>query len=136
MAATQLKLGIINSTFHQAGVDTATGPKHISRIGFDCMDIFTEALGIQKKEIALASRRAAKLGLPIVSLPVVAVGLIDSSQAVRFGILHNLINRLTSCCGVPLAIAPTSAPARRMDLTPSGPPRKLAFHWRSKVAQW
>ena len=48
-----MKLGIINSAFQQAGVDTATGLKHISRIGFDCVDIFTEAVGISKKEIAL-----------------------------------------------------------------------------------
>ena len=36
-----MKLGIINSAFGQAGVDTATGLKHIARIGFDCVDIFT-----------------------------------------------------------------------------------------------
>ena len=34
-----MKLGIINSSFQQAGVDTATGLKHIARIGFDCVDI-------------------------------------------------------------------------------------------------
>jgi sugar phosphate isomerase/epimerase len=79
----QMKLGIINSAFHQAGVDTATGLKHVSRIGFDCVDIFTEAIGITRKEIALVGRMAGKLGLPIVSLPVVAVGLIDPSPAVR-----------------------------------------------------
>jgi sugar phosphate isomerase/epimerase len=79
----RMKLGIINSAFHQAGVDTATGLKHISRIGFDCVDIFTEAIGINRKESALVARTAGKLGLPIVSLPVVAVGLIDPSPAVR-----------------------------------------------------
>jgi sugar phosphate isomerase/epimerase len=78
-----MKLGIINSAFQQAGVDTATGLKHISRIGFDCVDIFTEAVGISKKEISLVSRASEKYKLPIISLPVVAVGLIDFNDPVR-----------------------------------------------------
>src|SRR5258708_30757625 len=78
-----MKLGIINSAFHQAGVDTATGLKHIARIGFDAVDVFTEAMGISKKEISLVANTTAKLGLPIVSLPVVAVGLIDFNDPVR-----------------------------------------------------
>jgi sugar phosphate isomerase/epimerase len=78
-----MKLGIINSAFQQAGVDTATGLKHISRIGFDTVDIFTEAVGIGKREINLVSRTAEKLGLPIISLPVVAVGLVDFNEPVR-----------------------------------------------------
>jgi sugar phosphate isomerase/epimerase len=78
-----MKLGIINSAFHQAGVDTATGLKHISRIGFDTVDVFTEAMGISKKEISHVANTTAKLGLPIVSLPVVAVGLIDLNDSVR-----------------------------------------------------
>lgn len=78
-----MKLGIINSAFSQAGVDTATGLKHISRIGFDCVDIFTEAVGITKKEMNLVSKTCERLNLPIVSLPVVAVGLIDFNEPVR-----------------------------------------------------
>ncbi len=78
-----MKLGIINSAFQQAGIDTATGLKHISRIGFDCVDVFTEAVGISKKEVAQVAHTAEKLGLPIVSLPVVAVGLIDFNEPVR-----------------------------------------------------
>jgi sugar phosphate isomerase/epimerase len=78
-----MKLGIINSAFSQAGVDTATGLKHISRIGFDCVDIFTEAVGITKKEISVVGKTCDRLSLPIVSLPVVAVGLIDFNDPVR-----------------------------------------------------
>jgi sugar phosphate isomerase/epimerase len=78
-----MKLGIINSTFHQAGVDTVTGLQHITRIGFDTVDIFTEAMGIAKKEIRLIANTTAKLELPIVSLPVVAFGLIDFNERVR-----------------------------------------------------
>lgn len=78
-----MKLGIINSAFHQAGVDTATGLRHVSRMGFDCVDVFTEAVGISKKEISLVANTTEKLGLPVVSLPVVALGLIDFNDPVR-----------------------------------------------------
>jgi len=78
-----MKLGIINSAFQQAGIDTATGLKHIARIGFDTVDIFTEAAGISHREISLVARAAQKWRLPIISLPVVAVGLIDFNEPVR-----------------------------------------------------
>jgi sugar phosphate isomerase/epimerase len=78
-----MKLGIINSAFQQVGIDTVTGLKHIRRIGFDCVDIFTEAVGISRKEIATVARASKKLQLPIVSLPVVAAGLIDFNDPVR-----------------------------------------------------
>ncbi len=78
-----MKLGIINSAFQQVGIDTASGLQHISRIGFDCVDIFTEAVGISKKEIALVARASQKLNLPIISLPVVSVGLVDFNEPVR-----------------------------------------------------
>src|ERR1043166_8302607 len=61
----RMKLGIINSAFHQVGIDTATGFQHIARIGFDCVDVFTEAVGISKKEIGLVARASEKLNLPI-----------------------------------------------------------------------
>lgn len=78
-----MKLGIINSAFSQAGMDTVAGLEHISRIGFDCVDIFTEAFEISQEETSLVGKTCERLGLPIVSLPVVAVGLIDFNQPVR-----------------------------------------------------
>src|SRR5258706_7383108 len=78
-----MKLGIINSAFQQVGIDTVTGLKHISRIGFDTVDIFTEAIGISKEEVRLVAKAAERLELPIISLPVVAVGLIDFNDPVR-----------------------------------------------------
>lgn len=78
-----MKLGIINSAFQQVGIDTATGLKHIARIGFDCVDIFTEAATLPRQELRRVARAAQRLGLPIVSLPVVAVGLIDFNEPVR-----------------------------------------------------
>jgi len=78
-----MKLGIINSAFQQVGVDTATGLNHIARIGFDTVDIFTEAVGLSTSEVRLVANTTGKLGLPIISLPVVAVGLIDFNEPVR-----------------------------------------------------
>ena len=78
-----MKLGIINSAFYQAGVDTATGLKHISRIGFDCVDIHTEASDISKKEVSVVANTCEKLGLPIISLPVCSLGLVDFATPVR-----------------------------------------------------
>jgi len=78
-----MKLGLINSAFQQVGIDTVTGLNHISRIGFDCADIFTEAVGLPRKEIDRVAKTSAKLGLPIISLPVVATGLIDFNAPVR-----------------------------------------------------
>ena len=78
-----MKLGIINSAFQQVGMDTAAGLNHISRIGFDTVDIFTEAMGISKEEVGLVARTTEKLRLPVISLPVVAIGLIDFNDPVR-----------------------------------------------------
>ena len=47
-----MKLGIINSAFGQAGVDTLTGLEHIARIGFDSVDIFTEPSMLSAEEIS------------------------------------------------------------------------------------
>src|SRR6202040_2895757 len=64
-----MKLGIINSAFGQAGVDTATGLQHIARIGFDCVDIFTEAMTISPEEKRIITGTCAKEDIPIVSGP-------------------------------------------------------------------
>ena len=62
-----MKLGIINSAFGQAGVDTKTGLEHIARIGFDSVDIFTEAMTIEQDEIDLIKGTCEDNNLPIVS---------------------------------------------------------------------
>lgn len=78
-----MKLGIINSAFQQAGIDTATGLQHIAHIGFDCVDIFTEAMTISTEEKRIIAYTCERENIPIVSLPVVATGLIDFNQPVR-----------------------------------------------------
>ena len=59
-----MKLGIINSAFGQLGMDTATGLKHIARIGFDTVDIATEAVGISKKEISVVANTSPDTTYP------------------------------------------------------------------------
>ena len=78
-----MKLGIINSAFVQAGIETTAGLGHIARLGFDCVDIHTEAVGISKREISRVARASEKLGLPIISLPFCSLGLIDFAEPVR-----------------------------------------------------
>ena len=78
-----MKLGIINSAFDQAGVDTKTGLEHIARIGFDSVDIFTEAMTITEDEIKLIESTCGDNDLPIVSVVLVAIGLIDFNEPVR-----------------------------------------------------
>jgi sugar phosphate isomerase/epimerase len=78
-----MKLGIINSAFSQAGVDTLTGLKHIARIGFDCVDIFTEPEMISAEERLEIKKFSDDNNLPITSLPVIAIGLIDFNDPVR-----------------------------------------------------
>lgn len=78
-----MKLGIINSAFAQAGVDTKTGLEHIARIGFDAVDIFPEAMTISQSEINLIKDTCSKHNLPITSVVVVAFGLVDFNDPVR-----------------------------------------------------
>ena len=78
-----MKLGIINSAFAQAGVDTKTGLDHIARIGFDTVDIFPEAMTITQAEINLIKDSCSHHGLPITSVVAVAFGLVDFNDPVR-----------------------------------------------------
>lgn len=78
-----MKLGIINSAFAQAGVDTAAGLSHIARIGFDTVDIFAEAMTISLAEKRLIADTCRKEKLPIVSCVVVSTGIVDFNDPVR-----------------------------------------------------
>lgn len=56
-----MKLRILNSTFHQIGIETATCLKHMARIDFDIVNIFTEAIGISKAEAGLLGNSTGKM---------------------------------------------------------------------------
>ena len=79
----QLKLGLINSAWAQAGRDTAWGIRKTKEIGFDCIDLFTDPLDIDARERKLIRRECEKAELPIVSICCVATGLIDFNPSVQ-----------------------------------------------------
>ncbi|MEX0679252.1 MAG: sugar phosphate isomerase/epimerase [Pirellulales bacterium] len=78
-----MKLGLINSAWVQAEQPTEFGLRKTKEIGFDSIDIFTDPLSIDVRERRLVKDECDRLGLPIVSLPCVAVGLIDFNASVR-----------------------------------------------------
>ncbi|HVX11211.1 MAG TPA: sugar phosphate isomerase/epimerase [Pirellulales bacterium] len=78
-----MKLGLINSAWVQANQPTVFGLQKTKKIGFDTVDIFVEAFGLDVRERRLIKRECDRLGLPIVSLACVAVGLIDFNPSVR-----------------------------------------------------
>jgi D-psicose/D-tagatose/L-ribulose 3-epimerase len=78
-----MKLGLINSAWVQSGQPTEFGLRKTKEIGFDTIDIFVDPLEIDIKERRLIKDECDRLGLPIVSLPCVAVGLIDFNPSVR-----------------------------------------------------
>lgn len=78
-----MKLGIINSAFSQVGVDFAEGIRRIAAIGFDTVDIQTEAWGITDAEKKMIVRECKANGLPIVSATCCALGVADFNTPVR-----------------------------------------------------
>ena len=78
-----MKLGLINSAWVQADQPTAFGLRKTKEIGFDTIDVFIDPLDVDVRERRLLKTECDRLGLPIVSLPCVAVGLIDFNPSVR-----------------------------------------------------
>lgn len=78
-----MKLGLINSAWVQANQPTSFGLEQTKRIGFDTIDIFCDPLDLDVRERRMVKDTCDRLGLPIVSLPCVAVGLIDLNPSVR-----------------------------------------------------
>jgi len=78
-----MKLGLINSAWVQTNQPTEFGLRKTREIGFDTVDIFTDPLDLDARERRLVKDTCQELGLPIVSLPCVAVGLIDLNPSVR-----------------------------------------------------
>ncbi len=78
-----MKLGLINSVWEQAGHDTASGIRRTGEIGFDSIDIYADPLDTDEAERALVEAECRAAGLPVASLPCVALGLIDFNRSVR-----------------------------------------------------
>ena len=78
-----MQLGLINSTFAQAGRGTEFGIRQTKRIGFDSIDICTDPLDIDAAERRLIRATAAECRLPIRSVCCCAVGLVDFNPSVQ-----------------------------------------------------
>lgn len=78
-----MKLGLINSAWVQAGQPTLFGLRKTKELGFDTIDIFTDPGELDVRERRLIKQECAALALPIISLPCVALGLIDFNATVR-----------------------------------------------------
>jgi sugar phosphate isomerase/epimerase len=78
-----MKLGLINSTFAQAGKGTVFGIEQTKRIGFDAIDIFVDPLDMSVEERRLIKSTTDRCDLPIKSLCCVAIGLIDFNLSVQ-----------------------------------------------------
>jgi len=78
-----MQLGLINSAWAQAGRDTEFGIRETKRIGFDCLDLFTDPLDIDARERRRIREVASECGLPITSICCVATGLIDINPSVQ-----------------------------------------------------
>ncbi len=79
----EMKLGLINSAFSQVGMDFEDGIRHAKEIGFDTIDVFTEAWQISGAEKRLIAEVCTANDLPIISLPVCALGIADFNDPVR-----------------------------------------------------
>jgi D-psicose/D-tagatose/L-ribulose 3-epimerase len=79
----EMKLGLINSAWAQAGRETSWGIRRTKEIGFDTIDIFADPLDVDVRERRLIRTECQRQELPIVSVCCVAVGLIDFNPSIE-----------------------------------------------------
>jgi len=78
-----MKLGLINSAWVQAGQPMEFGLRKTKEIGFDTVDIFADPLDMDIRQRRAVKDECDRLELPIVSIPCVAIGLIDFNPSVQ-----------------------------------------------------
>jgi len=78
-----MRLGLINSAWHQAGRPTAWGIAKTKEIGFDCIDLQVDPLETDIRERRLIKQECDRQGLPIISLCCVSLGLSDFNRSVQ-----------------------------------------------------
>src|SRR5262245_58755624 len=78
-----MNLGLISSAWAQAGRDAAFGIRQTKEIGFDTIDIWADPLDIEVPEQKQIMDECDRVGLPIISVPCVAAGLIDFHPSVQ-----------------------------------------------------
>jgi sugar phosphate isomerase/epimerase len=78
-----MRLGLINSAWVQAQQPTLFGLQKTKEIGFDTIDIFVDPMELDVRTRRLIKDECDRLELPIVSLPCVALGLVDFNTSVQ-----------------------------------------------------
>ena len=78
-----MRLGLINSTWSQAGKDAAFGVWKTKELGFDTIDLLIDPLEAGPMELRLIKNECDRADLPIVSVACVALGLADFNTTVR-----------------------------------------------------
>lgn len=78
-----MKLGLINSAWVQAEQPVLFGLRKTKEIGFDSIDVFVDPLELDVRQRRLIRDECDRLELPIVSLPCVALGLVDFNDSVQ-----------------------------------------------------
>jgi D-psicose/D-tagatose/L-ribulose 3-epimerase len=92
-----MKLGLIDSAWKGTGITTDQGIRLTKEIGFDTIDIFTDPLDVDVRERRLIRDTCRDVGLPIVSLPVCALGIADFNTPVRKFHVHRCKAYLDLC---------------------------------------
>jgi len=78
-----LELGIISSAWGESDMSLEEGMRKTKEIGFDCYDIFDDALDIDDATREMIKSVAEEIGLPIRSTVCVNFGLVDFNPAVQ-----------------------------------------------------
>lgn len=78
-----MKLGLIDSAWKGTHVTTAEGIRLTKEVGFDTIDIFTDPMDIDIRERRLIKDTCREVGIPIISMPVCALGIADFNTPVR-----------------------------------------------------
>ena len=78
-----MKLGLINSTFVQAGKGTRFGLEMTRKIGFDTVDIHTDPYDLDIRQRRLIKDTADQIALPIKSVCCVSSGLADFNPSIQ-----------------------------------------------------
>jgi D-psicose/D-tagatose/L-ribulose 3-epimerase len=78
-----LELGIISSAWGESDMSLEEGMRKTKEIGFDCYDIFDDALDIDDATREMIKSVSEEIGLPIRSTVCVNFGLVDFNPAVQ-----------------------------------------------------
>jgi sugar phosphate isomerase/epimerase len=89
-----MKLGLINSAWFGSPIGTEEGIRKTKEIGFDTIDILADPHDMSPIERRSLRKLCEEVGLPVRSVPVIYVGLIDINRNVREFSLQSLKDQI------------------------------------------